>query len=73
MNQRQNQISEPIAPVFYKVVLNLETALATALPNEEAKKKLNAKARTAVKQKVKKAIREKEQEFKSYQDVSTFI
>ncbi|TFK75262.1 hypothetical protein BDN72DRAFT_508244 [Pluteus cervinus] len=68
MTQRQSNVSEPVPPVFYKIALNLEGSLAAALPSEEAKKKLSAKARTAVKQKVKRVIREKDTEFKQYQE-----
>ncbi|KAF8647036.1 hypothetical protein AX16_006873 [Volvariella volvacea WC 439] len=67
MLQRQSNVSEPVPPIYYKILLSLESAISASMPKEEAKKKLNAKAHTAVKQKVKKSLKEKEQEFKEYQ------
>lgn len=69
MTQRQSNVSEPIPPLYFRILLTLEASLAINMPTEEAKKKLNAKARTAVKQKVKKAIKEKPQDFKQFQEV----
>jgi len=74
MIQRQHNLSEPV-PVFYvRTLVNLETSINTALQKEkEAKKKMNvsnAKALTAMKQKIKKAIKECEADVKRYQEVS---
>ena len=64
MIQRQHNVSEPIPPFFIKTLLSLETSLNNAIAKEkEAKKKMNAtnaKALTAMKQKVKKAQKEYE-------------
>jgi hypothetical protein len=76
MIQRQHNVSEPIPPFFIKTLLNLETSLNSAIAKEkEAKKKMNAtnaKALTAMKQKVKKAQKEYESDLTKYQAVSAF-
>lgn len=73
MVQRQHNVSEPIPPFYVKTISSLETSVNTALSKEkEAKKKMNAtnaKALTAMKQKVKKALRDNEVEIKKYQEV----
>ena len=75
MVQRQHNVSEPISPFYIQILVSLESALASAVSKEkEAKKKMNAtnaKALTAVKQKVKKALREYEVQIKRYQDVGS--
>ncbi|VDC02902.1 unnamed protein product, partial [Peniophora sp. CBMAI 1063] len=71
MVQRQQNMSEPLPSYFIKQVLSLETSVNDAQAKEkESKKKmnaLNARALTAMKQKVKKAQKEYEKEFKAYQ------
>ena len=73
MVQRQQNMSEPLPSYFIKQVLSLETSVNDAQAKEkESKKKmnaLNARALTAMKQKVKKAQKEYEKEFKAYQAV----
>lgn len=68
-------MSEPVPPFYVRTLVSLEGSLNTAVAKEkEAKKKMNAtnaKALTAVKQKVKKAAKEYEQEVKKFQEVST--
>jgi translation initiation factor 3 subunit C len=75
--QRQHNVSEPVPPFYVRTLVGLETSLNTAVTKEkEAKKKMNAtnaKALTAVKQKVKKAIKEYEQEVKKFQEVRQFM
>ncbi|KAJ8516062.1 hypothetical protein ONZ45_g6583 [Pleurotus djamor] len=71
MVQRQSTVSEPIPPFFLKTLGSLDTSITNAIAKEkEAKKKMNAtnaKALTAMKQKVKKATKEYEKEYKLYQ------
>lgn len=71
--QRQHNVSEPVPPFYIQTLVSLETSINSAVAKEkEAKKKMNAtnaKALTAVKQKVRKANREYEVEIKKYQDV----
>lgn len=73
MVQRQHNVSEPIPPFYVQTLVSLEASLVSALAKEkEAKKKMNAtnaKALTAMKQKVKKATKENEAEVKRYQEV----
>lgn len=73
MVQRQHNVSEPIPPFYIRTLSGMEASLNMALVKEkEAKKKMNAtnaKALTAMKQKVKKGIKEHEKEIKQYQDV----
>ncbi|KAF9481562.1 eukaryotic translation initiation factor 3 domain-containing protein [Pholiota conissans] len=72
MIQRQHNLSEPIPAFYIRTLVNLETSVNAALQKEkEAKKKMNAtnaKALTAMKQKVKKAIKDNESEVKKYQE-----
>lgn len=74
MVQRQQNVSEPIPPFFIRTLTGLETSLNTALTKEkEAKKKMNAsnaRALTAMKQKVKKVTKEYENDVKQFQAVS---
>ncbi|GLB37164.1 putative component of the eukaryotic translation initiation factor 3 (eIF-3) complex, which is involved in protein synthesis of a specialized repertoire of mRNAs and, together with other initiation factors, stimulates binding of mRNA and methionyl-tRNAi to the 40S ribosome [Lyophyllum shimeji] len=72
MIQRQHNVSEPVPAFYIQTLVTLEGSLSTAVTKEkEAKKKMNAtnaKALTAVKQKLKKALKEYEVEVKRYQD-----
>lgn len=69
-------MSEPVPPFYVRTLVSLEISLNIAVAKEkEAKKKMNAtnaKALTAVKQKVKKATKEYEQEVKKFQEVMMF-
>ncbi|TFK54399.1 eukaryotic translation initiation factor 3 subunit 8 [Heliocybe sulcata] len=71
MVQRSQNVSEPVPPFYIKQLLGLESSLNAALAKEkEAKKKMNAsnaRALTAMKQKVKKTLKEYEKEIKDYQ------
>ncbi|KIK67008.1 hypothetical protein GYMLUDRAFT_37040 [Collybiopsis luxurians FD-317 M1] len=71
MIQRQHNVSEPIPPFYIKTLLNLESAVTTSIAKEkEAKKKMNAtnaKALNSMKQKIRKAIKEYEQDIAKYQ------
>ncbi|KAJ7045414.1 eukaryotic translation initiation factor 3 subunit 8 N-terminus-domain-containing protein [Mycena alexandri] len=64
MIQRQHNVSEPIPPFYVRTLISLESSVNNALAKEkEAKKKTNAtnaKALTAMKQKVKKSVKEYE-------------
>jgi translation initiation factor 3 subunit C len=71
MVQRQNNVAEPIPPFYVRTLVSLEASLNIAIAKEkEAKKKMNAtnnRALNAMKQKVKKAVKEYEKEIKQYQ------
>ncbi|KAK7692712.1 hypothetical protein QCA50_004345 [Cerrena zonata] len=71
MVQRQQNVAEPIPPFFIRTLTGLETSLNSALAKEkEAKKKMNAsnaRALTAMKQKVKKVTKEYENDVKQFQ------
>ena len=71
--QRQQNISEPVPPFYVRTLVNLESSLNAAVSKEkEAKKKMNAsnaRALTATKQKVKKVIKEYENDVKRFQEV----
>lgn len=73
MVQRQQNMSEPIPPFYIRTLSSLESSLNSALAKEkEAKKKMNAsnaRALTAMKQKVKKTAKEYEKELKEFQAV----
>jgi translation initiation factor 3 subunit C len=77
MVQRQSNVAEPIPPFYVRTLVGLETSLNTAIAKEkEAKKKMNAtnnRALNAMKQKVKKAVKEYEKEIKQYQVVCHFL
>ncbi|CAL1706985.1 unnamed protein product [Somion occarium] len=70
MVQRQQNVSEPVPPFFIRTLVTLESSLNSAVAKEkEAKKKMNAsnaRALTAMKQKVKKVAKEHENEIKQY-------
>ncbi|KIY74300.1 eukaryotic translation initiation factor 3 subunit 8 [Cylindrobasidium torrendii FP15055 ss-10] len=70
MIQRQHNVSEPIPPFWIKTLISLETSLNTAISKEkESKKKMNAtnaKALTAMKQKLRKASKEYEADIAKY-------
>jgi translation initiation factor 3 subunit C len=73
MVQRQQNVAEPIPPFYIRTLISLEVALNAALAKEkEAKKKMNAanaRALTAMKQKVRKTVKEFETVIKQYNDV----
>jgi translation initiation factor 3 subunit C len=74
MVQRQQNVAEPIPPFYIRTLISLEAALNAALAKEkEAKKKMNAsnaRALTAMKQRVRKTVKEYEKEIKQYNDVN---
>jgi translation initiation factor 3 subunit C len=76
MVQRQQNVAEPVPPFYIRTLISLEVALNAALAKEkEAKKKMNAsnaRALTAMKQKVRKTVKEHEKEIKQYNDVYGF-
>ena len=73
MVQRQQNMAQPVPPFYIRTLTSMESSLNAAVANEkEAKKKMNAsnaRALTAMKQKVKKTIKEHEKEIKQYQTV----
>jgi len=72
MIQRQQNVGEPIPPFFIRTITDLETSINDA-QSKDAKKKMNAtnaRAFTAMKQKVKKTLKDFEKEVKQYQAVS---
>src|SRR5229473_5025600 len=73
MVQRQQNIAEHVPPFYIRTLISLEAGLNTALAKEkEAKKKMNAsnaRALTAMKQKVRKTVKEYEKEIRQYNDV----
>lgn len=76
MIQRQHNVSEPIPPFYVRTLISLENSVNNALAKEkEAKKKTNAtnaKALTAMKQKIKKSVKEYETDVNKYNAVSRF-
>jgi translation initiation factor 3 subunit C len=76
MVQKQHNISEIVPAFFIKSLVNLETSINNTIQKEkEAKKKMNpsnAKALTAMKQKIKKMMKEYETAVKKYQEVKLF-
>jgi hypothetical protein len=73
MVQQQHNVAEPIPPFYIRTLSSMEASLNSAIVKEkDAKKKMNAtnaKALTAMKQKVKKAAKEYEKEIKEFQAV----
>jgi translation initiation factor 3 subunit C len=73
MIQRRQSSAYSIPPFYLRTLLSLDESLNGAISREkEAKKKMNAtnaKALTAVKHKVKKALKEHEHEIKNFQEV----
>ena len=74
MIQRQHNLSEPVPAFYVRTLVNLELSINATLQKEkEAKKKMNAsnaKALTAMKQKIKKAVKENETDVKKFTEVS---
>jgi translation initiation factor 3 subunit C len=74
--QRQQNVAEPIPPFFVRHLTTMESSITAALASEKEKaggKKMNAtnaKALTAMRQKVKKTIKEYEKEVKRFQEVT---
>ena len=71
MIQKQQNVGEPIPPFFIRTVTELETSVADAL-SKDAKKKMNAtnaRALTAMKQKVKKTLKDFDEDVKKYRAV----
>ena len=71
MIQRQQNVGEPIPPFFIRTITSLEASVNDA-QSKDAKKKMNAtnaRALTAMKQKVKKTLKDFEKEVKRYQEV----
>jgi translation initiation factor 3 subunit C len=73
MIQKQHNVSELVPAFFIKSLANLEASINSTVQKEkEAKKKMNpsnAKALTAMKQKIKKTMKEYETTLKKYHDV----
>ncbi|EIN11298.1 eukaryotic translation initiation factor 3 subunit 8 [Punctularia strigosozonata HHB-11173 SS5] len=71
MVQRQQNVSEPVPSFYIRTLANLETSLNQAVAKEKEAKKMNAsnaRALTAMKQKVKKTIKEYEDSIKQYRE-----
>lgn len=71
MIQKQQNVGEPIPPFFIRTVTELETSVTDA-QSKDAKKKMNAtnaRALTAMKQKVKKTLKDFDEEVKKYRAV----
>ena len=75
MIQKQHNVSDIVPIFFIKSLVNLEASINTTVQKEkEAKKKMNpsnAKALTAMKQKIKKMMKEYETSLKEYNEVSS--
>lgn len=73
MIQRQQNISESISPFYIRTLVSLESSSNSTIAKEKkAEKKMNAtnaKALTAMKQKIKKATKEHETQIKRFQEV----
>ena len=74
MIQRQHNLSEPVPAFYVRTLVNLESSVNTALQKEKEAKNMmnasNAKALTAMKQKIKKAVKENENDVKKFIEVS---
>jgi translation initiation factor 3 subunit C len=77
--QRQNTLSgstvEPIPPVYFRVLVTLETALSDEKEKDSKKKMEAAKARAlnTMRQKLRKALKEYENDYKAYtEDVGAY-
>lgn len=71
MVEKRTNISEPVPPYWIKTLLSLDASL-TATKEKDPKKKINAsnaKAFNGMKNKVKKASKEYEDQVKRYQEV----
>ena len=75
MAQRQQNVSEPVTPFYLRTLTELEKSVNAAVAKDKESKKTmnasNARALTAVKQKVKKIMKEFESELKRFQEVSS--
>ena len=73
MIQKQNQFTEIVPPFFLRSLLSLDASVSTTMQKEkDAKKKMNpsnARALTAMKQKLKKVLKEYESDLRRYQEV----
>jgi translation initiation factor 3 subunit C len=75
MAQRQQNVAELLPPFFIRQITTMETSVTDALASEKGKaggKKMNAtnaKALTAMRQKVKKTLKEYEKEAKRFTEV----
>ncbi|KXN90912.1 Eukaryotic translation initiation factor 3 subunit C [Leucoagaricus sp. SymC.cos] len=70
MVQRQQNVSEPVPSFYINTLLSLDTSVKGVLADKDAKKKLTttkARALTAMKQKIKKTLKEYEAEVTKYQ------
>lgn len=68
MIQKQQNVGEPIPPFFIRTITELETSVTDA-QSKDAKKKMNAtnaRALTAMKQKVKKTLKDFDEDVKKY-------
>lgn len=76
MIQRQQNISESISPFYIRTLVSLESSSNSTIAKEKkADKKMNAtnaKALTAMKQKIKKASKEHETQIKKFQEVCIY-
>ena len=68
MVQRQQSVAEPVPPFYVRTFISLEVALNAALAKEKGLNASNACALTAMKQKVRKTVKEHEKEIRQYND-----
>ena len=73
MVQRQQNVSEPVPAFFIRTIVSLEDSINQAVAKDkESKKKMNAsnaRALTAMKQKIRKTSKEYETELTKFQEV----
>lgn len=73
MVQRQSNIAEPTPPFFVRTLTGLEESVNTAISKDKASQKktnaANAKAMTAMKQKIKKSLKEYETDVTKFKEV----